>query len=583
MQRLKQIVLGGYRVIIYPVKDNPVFFLFTFLMNEEMLFVGHYFAQGTNWFLGTLLPLFDGYLFCVAASLLKKVYLRWIAWTAYVVILLGEVFSMVCYHSEYSIRVLQLVMQTTGQESAEFIGDTFQTPAPWLAFGFVLGCWLVAWGLHWIYNRYTPEVGKGIWRVIVFAMVVWSGMREIPQYICIGRSFSEETTTMLGDYQHLPRLSGSCCRFFYSIAFNYVSAKELDYLVTTVEHTQVQACEHTCPTIVLIIGESFSKYHTPLYVPHYEQVSPRLCALRDKGQVKLMRDAVSCSNLTSVVLKNMFSTHNDDSPLSDIHHTLFPAVFRQAGYKVYFLSNQFCIGEDDIWSLVGGTIFNHPELSRLQFDYRNRQLYPYDGGLLEEVPPVDSITKQPALVLFHVMGQHVNYNMRYPESQAVFTADDTHPNYGGQRAKEITATYDNATLYNDSVVAALWQRFEKEDAVGIYLSDHGEEMFDWRNYSERSDMNRMNQNVARYQLEIPMMFLMTDTFQMRHPELKEAIEHCLDRPFIHNNLFHTLFHLAGIQHEDYRSSRDLLSPNYDNTLPRIIGNGVDYDELMHTN
>ncbi|MCQ2341117.1 MAG: phosphoethanolamine transferase [Paludibacteraceae bacterium] len=579
MKQLKAIALWLYRIILYPIIDNPIFFLYTFFINEELMIFSNIYAGYLNWFLGTLLPLFDGYIFCILASILKRIRMRGLVWAVYTAITLGETFSLFCYQSQYSIHVLQLVMQTTGQESSEFIASTLHTAAPWLALAVVAMCWLLAWGVHWIHNTYSPDWGKRIWRVMVFAMVIWSGTREIPQYVRIGRSFSEHTTTLLGDSQHMPRLSSCYVRFFYSIAFNYVSAKELDLLVDVVAQTTVNSCSNNCPAIVLILGESFSKYHTPLYNPESLPVSPYLTALERSGNLYLHQDAVSCSNLTSVVMKNIFSTWNDDDEDSDIHHTLFPAVFRKAGYKVFFISNQFCANTGDIWNTIGGTIFNHPTLNQLQFDFRNTCLYPYDGDLLQAMPSVASLTAQPSLLIFHVMGQHVKYEERYPASFECFKPDMVTTKFGGQHAREIAAHYANATLYNDSVIGALWNQLKDQDVIAIYLSDHGEELFDWRNFYERSDISHLNKCVAKYQLDIPMMFMVSDLFKANHPDEMAAIEQCLDQPFISSNLFHLLFHLAGINHIDYEAKRDLLSPNYDPTLPRIVGNGVNYDQL----
>jgi len=552
MNRIKDIALKIYFWILWPVRDNPVFFLFTFMMNEILLIMGHCYAQDTNLFLGTLLPLFDGYIFCLLTSVLRRIHLHWISWIGYLIIVLGEAFSMVCYHSEYSISVLQLVMQTNMQESTEFISQTILTPAPWIAIAWVVGAAVLAYVLHWISDRYLPYKGRTIMSVVVCIVIIWSATREIHEYSCVVRSFLAKDTTLLGDPQHLPCRCSSSTRLGYSIAFNYVSAKELNHLVEDVAQTQVAGCSYTCPTIVLMIGESYSKYHTPLYVPDYPMVSPDLCRLRKSGHLCLMNQAVSPSNLTSVVMKQIFATP----------HSLFPAVFRKAGYKVYFLSNQFCIDDDDTWNLVGGTIFNHPQLSSLQFDYRNSHTYPYDGQLLEDLPPMDTLLAKPSLIIFHVMGQHVAYSSRYPAGSDYFTAQDVQPAYGGHQAREILAAYDNATLYNDSVIAALWQRFDKTDAIGIYLSDHGEEVYDYRNYYERSDMNHMDANAAKYQLDIPMMFLMTDSFLTRHPDLTQAIHLAEDRPFCSTDLYHALLHLAGIDYIDYLPQRDVLSPLY---------------------
>jgi heptose-I-phosphate ethanolaminephosphotransferase len=52
------------------------------------------------------------------------------------------------------------------------------------------------------------------------------------------------------------------------------------------------------------------------------------------------------------------------------------------------------------------------------------------------------------------------------------------------------------------------------------------------------------------------------------------------KPFIATLLPFALFHLAGISHADYKPSLDILSPEYDESYPRIIREDVSYDELM---
>ena len=40
------------------------------------------------------------------------------------------------------------------------------------------------------------------------------------------------------------------------------------------------------------------------------------------------------------------------------------------------------------------------------------------------------------------------------------------------------AHYDNATRWNDEVVDRILSNFANEDAVVVYFSDHGEEVYD---------------------------------------------------------------------------------------------------------
>ena len=120
------------------------------------------------------------------------------------------------------------------------------------------------------------------------------------------------------------------------------------------------------------------------------------------------------------------------------------------------------------------------------------------------------------------------------------------------------------------------------DAIGIFLSDHGEEVYDWRDKYERTNERTITPEIARYQYEIPFMFYMTDTFKLRHSDVAEAVTTAVDRPFISSDLFHLLFYLGGIGFVDYQEKRNILSPCYDKNRKRIIDFEVDYDALMKT-
>ena len=177
------------------------------------------------------------------------------------------------------------------------------------------------------------------------------------------------------------------------------------------------------------------------------------------------------------------------------------------------------------------------------------------------------------------MGQHVKYKSRYPEEFDRFKSDNIRNEYGGTKGKQIIAEYANATLYNDFVVDSIWSIVKGHDAVGIYLSDHGEEVYDWRDFHERTDEKQMSLNVAKYQFEIPFMFFMSDDFIKNHGDLAERIRISHDSPLINSKLKHTLLRLAGISTPEYKPTDDILSDEFDINAPRYIGNHINYDSL----
>ena len=551
---------------------------FSLLMCYIITLTSNLIGTETDWFLSFLLPIFDCWLLSLLAGLLNKIKLGIVVTVLVAVILFSELLTVFFYHSNFTIYVVLLLFETNVGESTEFIHAALAHPGSWYAVTItiltgVAACYLAR------YSRKPFKYKKAL-AFMAFALVVWSGIRQVSAYYKLFCCFSSASTTVCNDTRYIPHLNTPFVRLAYGAAFNIAASAELDVLEATVAATTVDSCSYRCPLIVLVIGESFNKHHTPLYEKDYLPTTPLLMQQREKGNLVVYTDAVAPFNFTSNAFKYMFSTWDEESGDEWTGHTLFPAVFKKAGYCVDFYTNQFAMAQTDMWDFAGGTIFNHHGLSELQFTHRNPDIFDYDGELLHELPPTDSLTAHPTLLIVHLRGQHVKYDNRYPQAYAIFAPNDEETPFGGQMGREIAAHYDNATLYNDAVVNTVFEMLKNTDGIGIYLSDHGEEVYDWRDKYERTNERTITPEIARYQYEIPLMFYMSDSFKEHHPDVAEAVKTSADRPFISSDLCHLLFYLGGISIPDYQEKRNILSPQYDKTRKRIIGSSTDYDELM---
>ncbi len=551
---------------------------FSLLMCYIITLTSNLIGTETDWFLSFLLPIFDCWLLSLLVGLLNKIKLGIVVSIPVVAILFSELLTVFFYHSNFTIYVILLLFETNVQESTEFVHAALAHPGTWYAVVITILTGVAAYYLARLSRK--PFKYKKSLAFVAFALVAWSGIRQVSAYYKLFRCFSSASTVVCNDTRFIPHLNTPFVRLAYGAAFNMATSAELDVLEKTVAATTVDSCSYRCPLIVLVIGESFNKHHTPLYEKDYLPTTPLLMQQQEKGNLVVYTDAVAPFNFTSNAFKYMFSTWDEESGDEWTRHTLFPAVFKKAGYCVDFYTNQFAMAQTDMWDFAGGTVFNHHGLSELQFTHRNPDIFDYDGELLRELPPTDSLTAQPTLLIVHLRGQHVKYDNRYPQAYAKFTPNDEKTPFGGQTGREIAAHYDNATLYNDAVVSTVFEMLKNTDGIGIFLSDHGEEVYDWRDKYERTNERTITPEIARYQYEIPLMFYMTDTFKVRHPDVAEAVTTSADRPFISSDLCHLLFYLGGISIADYQEKRNILSPQYDKTRKRIIGSSTDYDELM---
>lgn len=563
-----------YKAFLYPVSTHRSFYL-SMLFLALILTIVSNIGMSNDIFLALLIPLWGAYLYCVLAALLRPIRLHWVVWIVAILLWLCEIFSVLFYSSLFTVRIVKLILETDTREASEFLSGLWATPALWITLACGAAAVLLAKGATRLWPR-LPSLARKILIGLFCVCTIWSAIRGEGSHIKLIRCFTLDSVAQLNDERNLPSLRTPTIRFVYGIAYTVLTVREYEVLVPKVEQTQVDGCSFRSPCIVLIIGESFNKHHSPLYNPSSLPTTPNLCRLRDEGALYVFSDVITPSNLTAQVMQHMLSTEN----------TLFPAVFRKAGYDVYYWSNQFVMESGGgLFANLGGALVNHPELSRLQFTARNRSLFGYDSGLNEDLRAflTDSLggtLPHPSLFIVHYIGQHVSYADRFPPDFNYFQADSLTPTYGGSHGCAIRAQYANATLFHDHCLNELWSLFANRDAVAIYLSDHGEECYDYRNFYERSDQNSLTPQMAHYQFEIPFFMLVSDSFRTNHPEMVESIRAAQDKPFMNSDVCHILFSLAGITTPEYDADRDLLSPQYDTTRPRYIGDRVDYNTLI---
>lgn len=534
-------------------------------------------GYATDMFLSFLLVFADSFLLCCLAWLLSKIRMGWLVLAAVVVLTISELFVVFFYHSLISLHVVQLVVETTGQESREFLSTALASNALKPTCITTAVVMAISALLTWTFSRYWH---KKWLRYTLFALIAWSCLRQASAYVRLARCFTCESIPECVKIYEQAHLNTPYIRLLNGLAFNRASSIELNTLAETVEQTQVDSCSAESPLIILLIGESYNKHHSQLYNPDYLTTCPKLQAWKDKGNLVVYEDAVTPYNLTSEAFRSMFSTWDDECGGYWTEHTLFPAVFRKAGYAVHFVTNQFVLQSNSDFNMMGGTIFNHPHLSELQFTSRNSNAYPFDGELIQEIPDHSVITSSPTLLIVHFYGQHVGYYERFPKNFAHFTPADEKTVHGGEAGRICAADYDNATLYNDAVVDSILQMYAQDDAICIYLSDHGEEVYDWRECYERTSEAVIPREAAHYQYEIPLLFFMTDTFQQKHTEIADRVRRFSQRRFLSTDISNVLFHLAGIKSPEYKADKDILSDHYNEQRKRIIKNDTDYDALM---
>jgi heptose-I-phosphate ethanolaminephosphotransferase len=352
-------------------------------------------------------------------------------------------------------------------------------------------------------------------------------------------------------------------------SYGYCQSRHLERDICA--ETKVRSVQADTQAIVLVIGEAFSKHHSSLY-GYEKRTNPSLEALKATGNLYPFYDVMAPYNKTHMMLKELLSVHSVDSPMPWSSYPLWPQIFKEAGYHVSFVSNQVPFTNRRARQ---GFFFQDKAVEQRCFDYRNHDMYRYDEGILNELESISSICDNPReLTILHLKGQHIYATYNFPHERfSVFQPSDYLPHKISIDVRQVqeVADYDNATLFNDYVVSSIMRWYQGRSAMVVYLSDHGEEVHDYREFLGRSHEDDPTPEAIKYQFQVPFMIYVSDVYKQSNPQVVERIIAAQGRKFMSDDLPHMLLGLSGIQTDWYDVERDILSQGFDTTRVRIFG------------
>ena len=295
--------------------------------------------------------------------------------------------------------------------------------------------------------------------------------------------------------------------------------------------------------MIVIIGESHSVYHTSLY--GYEKQTYPLMEDRERnGELYVFQNALTTNDVTALVMNSVFSLDSMGVNFND--YPLFPSVFKAAGFKTALYDNEY-LADESLYLMTNST------LSNLMYDQRNTHYYDYDGDMIRDINLYkDSL----ALYVLHLAGHHVKYDKRYPQSFAKFKTSDYGASYSDSQKKDIAA-YDNASLYNDYIINEVIKMFEDENAVVVYFSDHGEEVYEVQDYRGHGTA-RYTPDI-RYQLRVPLWVWLSDKYKEEHPFVADKLHKVLDLHVKTDDIPFFLIDLADIDTEWMKPDRSFIT------------------------
>lgn len=310
--------------------------------------------------------------------------------------------------------------------------------------------------------------------------------------------------------------------------------------------------------IILIIGESTGRKHMSLYGYPIE-TNPLLKKLEKSSNVYKFTDTISPHAHTIPSIKKLLTFYNFESTKKWYEYNNIIDIMKKAGYETYWFSNQESSG---IYGNVSAALGSRSEVIKFtslkSSGSEAENLYDEEVIKLSDKYLKDNSNKK--FIIYHLLGTHSKYRNRYPERFSVF-----------ENKNHNIAEYDNAVLYNDFVINEIISRFKNEETVLFYVSDHGEEVDDFRNFRGHSE-----ENGSRYMIEIPFVIYFSDKFKEKYPEIIKDIEKSLNVPYMTDDLIHTILDIVQIKTEEFDETRSIINEKYNSSRKRIFS-GKDYD------
>ncbi len=289
---------------------------------------------------------------------------------------------------------------------------------------------------------------------------------------------------------------------------------------------------------VLVIGETARANNMGLY--GYERNTTPLLSKRQRlvAYDHFVTQANLTSNSIPIILTRASAV---ESGLAHSERSLAEA-FAETGFYTAWITNQdVSVYQDRIMKTCDTAVSQEQT-----FSDRGK----YDMDLL---PALDSVLvkkdRPKKFIVVHTQGSHFRYNQRYPSGfeqfKPCFDNSMDHLAVSKEKKDLLVNAYDNSILYTDFFLSNLMDRLDERCATWamVYLSDHGENLFD----DEQDLIMHGTLKVSDYEARIPFIIAYSEGYGARYPEKVRQITAHKDRNLSSEVVFHSMLDMADIQ------------------------------------
>lgn len=462
------------------------------------------------------------------------------------IIFSADIFTVFYYDTPINRTILRIILATNPHEASEFF-STYVLNFKFLIIFFVAIIIFIA-----ICKISLPKINEKILAIFLIIIVV-----------AVVRPVKKDFNNFIISANSIGRIS----LFFSEVLSDMRNYENL--IANQKRELTLTRNESDLPLVIFILGESATRNHMQIY-GYKNPTTPFLDKLKSEGELKIFSDTVSPHAHTMHSLQKMFTFYrrensDDDGKLLLDKENIFK-ILNAAGYYTAWISNQ------EMGGIYGNIGRFYSEICKTRKFTQPRDSESSDNSYFDEklLPLLDEELKsayEKKFFVLHLMGSHGRYLLRYPKEFEKFFPEN-YSDKNREEAEEI-AEYDNSILYTDSIINKIIERVKDLDAVVIYISDHGEEVFEYRNF-----VGHAEDNPSKFMFEIPFVIYTSPKFRQIHPEVENKIVAAVDKPFMSDDMIHFLLDMMKIETPDFNKSLSPLNENYNSTRKRIFGGKI---------
>lgn len=351
----------------------------------------------------------------------------------------------------------------------------------------------------------------------------------------------------------------------YSVVKNFSKIKKVDH-AKLVENFTFGAVKKDSlaerQIYVLVIGET-SRYANWGINGYHRNTTP---LLGKRDDFLNFSDATTGASMTEQSVPIIITRASPDDLERHYREKTVEEAFRESGFKTYWITDQadfmnIRMHTDEIKNVIS-----------VGSSYSKRSTV-HDILIVDELSRVlQSNPDSNLFIILHTMGSHFNYSSRYPDEFDVFR-----PSGGGKsfnpllrQNKEIMVnSYDNSILYTDYILDSIMNTLENQRTVSymLYLSDHGEDLFD----DEREKSLHAFSEPSRFVAHIPFLIWTSSLYDSVYAEKFDILKQNQDKPISSDNVFETLLDMANITYRDVDSSKSIANPSFTDSEQKLLG------------